>query len=401
MPYLYADSEPFPYDYNFLDTLRAFLECGATALEAVAAIEALERKVADQTMETGKINGALDKLGDSLDSSIEVAVARNPLPDLAGEVGGHVREYVERSIEQAKGRSDDELERIRSSFQGEVDAHKKTIKEAIEGFLLGAHVDVIESRYRIRLEDGGYDMFAVCELPRGLGVSYRLDAARLPGWQTPRKVGDLVGEMDIQVGMKKKFLSRDLTREIQPVGDFIISEVDLDVDHAEIKLKRKPDAPTESIVLAMTRAEDALGTEIRRPAEKAGGPDSIFPAVPDDLKKLRSLWRSLEKAGEDTLSQRSSVSSVTLDDHDLLDGNRVVEFVERYVELYQPVVAEIAKRSPSPNELSLKLEKPDGRREEVYLRRDDLVHVVESLDDEQMKIFTPLDFFPEFEIDVD
>ena len=119
-----------------------------------------------------------------------------------GLVGEHVREFVQRSIEQAKGRADDELNRIQGVHQTDVQKHRATVRGALERFLLSAHVDVIESRYKIRLEDGTYNMFAVCELPRGLGVAYRLAATRLPEWHVPRKVGDLVGEMELQVGMK-------------------------------------------------------------------------------------------------------------------------------------------------------------------------------------------------------
>ena len=54
-----------------------------------------------------------------------------------------------------------------------------------------------------------------------------------------------------------------------------------------------------------------------------------------------------------------------------------------------PTVVEISKRSPNPQELSLKHEDDSGRREEIYLRKQDLLSKLEPLDRESRAVFGP------------
>jgi len=371
-------------------------------MTAVAAIEKLEKRIGERAGETGRRSAALDGFAETLGSSIEVAVARNAMPEVVTEAAEELRDQLKRVVERAKVQADRGMHQLRATAQAQIEEHRATIQRALNAFLLAQRFEVVRSRFRIRLEGGTYRAFAVCTLPRGLEVSYELAAHHLDEWQSPRKIRDLVGgEMELQVGMRKKFLKRDLTRELAHVEDHVIAAAELDDSHAEVRLKKKPEATVESMILSMSRVDGVVGTEIRRPADRSKEGDSTFPAVPSDAEKLETLWKELAKASARALDERVAVSTIRLDDEDVTDGGRIVELLERYVDLYAPVVTEISRRSPSPKELSLKLEHEDGRREEIYLRRAELVDLVESLEDEQMQVFAPLDFFPEVELEVD
>jgi hypothetical protein len=58
--------------------------------------------------------------------------------------------------------------------------------------------------------------------------------------------------------------------------------------------------------------------------------------------------------------------------------------------MFAPIVAEIARRSPNALELSLKCETDGGRREELYLRKKDLVAKLEPLTPPARALFAPL-----------
>ncbi len=62
----------------------------------------------------------------------------------------------------------------------------------------------------------------------------------------------------------------------------------------------------------------------------------------------------------------------------------------RLVEVFAPVVHEIARRSPSPKELSLKIEREDGSREERYLDRGAARGTVEALHPRAARRFAAL-----------
>jgi len=400
MRFLYADSDPFPLDYDFLATLRGFLDCAAAALGALSEAESLEQQISAEKDKRRHAKDALDQFATSVAATVDLALARSPEPELTLGVAQQVREHLDRAVSMAKDRADATVDQLTSSSAKQAGAHRETIRNAVEAFLLTQRLDIVSSRFRMRLEENGYHMFAVCTLPKGLEVAFRLAATELEQWQAPRRVGDLVGEMQIQVGVKKKFLKRDITRELAHVEDLIISHAELDGDHAEVTLRRKPDAPKESMVLVMSRTDGDIDTQIRRPIEKGDERrNSVFPAAPDDLGKMEHLWDALEAAAKATLPHTQAVSTATLDGDNLFEGSRILELFRRYVELYGPIVAEIARRSPSPRELSLKVEHAEGRREEIYLKREELAGLISSLDDDKMALFAPLDFFPEVELD--
>ena len=73
-----------------------------------------------------------------------------------------------------------------------------------------------------------------------------------------------------------------------------------------------------------------------------------------------------------------------------LDPAGALRLVERMVALFAPTVAEITARSPNPHELSLKRETDEGKREELYLRREELHRKMEPLPAEGRRIFGPL-----------
>ena len=50
----------------------------------------------------------------------------------------------------------------------------------------------------------------------------------------------------------------------------------------------------------------------------------------------------------------------------------------------------MARRSPNARELSLKREGSDGRREEFYLKRDQLIEALQPLPREGRAVFAPL-----------
>jgi hypothetical protein len=58
--------------------------------------------------------------------------------------------------------------------------------------------------------------------------------------------------------------------------------------------------------------------------------------------------------------------------------------------MFAPTVREIAKRSPNEFELSLKQENDSGRREEIYLRKEQLVSNLQPLSSVGREVFAPL-----------
>jgi hypothetical protein len=289
-----------------------------------------------------------------------------------------------------------DLEHKVEEKQKKIEALRATIRERIGEFLLNGHFDISDARFRIRLGEGRYRLWATVTVPPSLEIGYQLAADKLPEWNEARRLGAFVGEMELQVGMKKAWLSRDLTREVVRVDEYILAAAVLDRNRAEVHLRRRADGPSDTLVLFLQRSDAGFTAVIDRPGE--GNEPSRFQAVSEDLPKLEAVWQRLHEACGAALDRKQTVDSVVLDGLDVFEDERVVGFINTFIAQYAPVVGEIARRSPAPRELSLKLEHDDGRREEIYLNKDQLASHLNGLDAEVLEQFARLEILPKYEL---
>jgi len=401
MRYLYADSEPFPLEYDFLATLRGFLECGATCLGAVASIETQDALVDTEKANNERQHLALDRYAKDALGGLESAHGSNPLKEAIDTAHSQMEESLRRTVASAKDTVDGSLRQVEQAARSRIDGQGETIRNALERFLLKERLEVEDTFFELTLENDGYVISAMCRMPEGLSVQYQLDARRRDEWTRPRKVSEIAGELQIQVGMKKKMFAKNLSVEHAKVGDWALVAATLGATRASITLRKRPDSDKDTTIITLRRTESGVRGDVRRGVELGQERESMFPTADEDASHLAELWDNLEGECRATLAHRDSVRAIRLDGEDILEGTQVTTFVERYVKMYTPIVEQIAKRSPSSKELSLKVEHADGKREEIYLRREDLADVVAPLDDQQMKVFAPLDFFPTIDIDFD
>ena len=262
------------------------------------------------------------------------------------------------------------------------------IHGALEQFFLNHELEVQGTRLELRLSGEQYQATVECLFPEGIVVRYGLATAQVDKWRQPERVGDIAGAVSIQVGMKKKLLSRDMTREVARLDELYIGSLVLYEDGIELGLRRRPDQPDTLLLRLRRSASDGKvqGTVIRPDRE-----DHAFPISDDDRIDLNRLWSDLTDAVKPLLLHRERVIEATLEGGDLFSVDVAAHFVELYVALFAPTVWEVAQRSPSKKELSLKIEHPDGRREELYLKRQELADLVGQFDERRSKVFGPLE----------
>lgn len=395
--YLYADSEPFPHSFDFLATLRAFLACGSGVLSAVGEIERLEADAGTDRGRADEDARAMDIFAKTLSDHIAIAIKRNPKPATIEMIARDVERSLMSAVDTAKAARNATLRAFEVQHDASVDGHREAIRRSIDSFFLQADLDVLESKLVLALAADGYAASVGCVFPGAIDVLFSLGSQRVEAWRRPRRIHDLVGEVQLQVGMKKKFLSRDLTRERLRIDDHFIQAVELEMGAARIVLRKKLEGP-DVLTLHLGRENGEVIGQIDRADRDVQG---AFSAVPEDRGVLERLWMTLEESTRDLVLQRTHVDAATMEDMPIYEPQQALHFVETYVELFAPVVAEIAERSPSSKELSMKIEHEGGRREELYLRRDDIATIVGTLDARKMQVFAPLEIFPEIDVDFD
>jgi hypothetical protein len=203
-----------------------------------------------------------------------------------------------------------------------------------------------------------------------------------------RKVGDLAKGTSLKVAVKKSFFKGVVTAEPLAIDDYVISQVELAPGRATVCLRKKVTEPDVLVLTLVDAGPSKLAT-----VEHPGNVDAEALSPELDAQDTERLARLVAAVGDSLRGlhgQKERLVELRLDDKDAMGGALVIEIVERFVTLFAPTVAEIARRSPNDAELSLKREHDGGRREEVYLRKADLVDKLQPLWAHGRQVFAPL-----------
>lgn len=391
MRFLYGDSAPFPLGYNFLTTLEAFM----TAATRIVQLEHDNRSVARQAedLAQNRLKGleALEQFH---------AVVMRAVTDTAQKVQhAHALDYAQRVSEFASHYVDEHRRTTlaaneREAAQGRAENERRTAEQraALEVFLKVARLPVLATKVSMRLVGEGkeahHQMSAVFDNPDGIQTAFSLSAAKAPAWGAPRKVSEIVQGVDLMVGVEKSWLRGTVSPKQLNVDDWLLTQFDVSDEAFELVLRRKL-TEKESLVFHVRRTEAGFVGRVEHPGVAGGEaiPSNLGAA---DLAQLERLWIGLRTACRDVVELKEQLRSVTLDGQPVFEGGLVVPFVVRLVTMFAPTVREIAKRSPNEFELSLKVESEGGRREEIYLRKEQLVSQLHPLPASGREVFAPL-----------
>lgn len=391
MRFLYGDSAPFPLGYNFLATLEVFM----TAATRIVQLESDARELTRQTDELGqgRVKGleALDQFH---------TVVMRAVQDTAQKVQhAHALEYAQRVAEFAS-RYVDEHRRAtlgaseREALQCRTENERRVAEQRaqLEGFLKVARLPVLGTKVSMRLvtegKDARHQMSAVFDNPDGIQTAFNIGAHKIGAWAMPRKVSDLTQGVDLLVGVDKSWLRGTVTPKQVNVDDWILTAFDLADDAFALTIRRRL-VEKEALHFELQRTEVGLVGTVEHPGQtnaealngQLGG---------SDLAALERVWQALRLACREVVDHKEQLVTVSLDGNPVFESGLVIPFVVRLVTMFAPTVREIAKRSPNEHELSLKQESEGGRREEVYLRKEQLVSKLQPLSSIGREVFAPL-----------
>lgn len=391
MRFLYGDSTPFSLGYNFLSTLEAFM----TASTRIVQLDHESRMLTRQTDEIAqtRIKGleALDQFHTVVMRAVR-DTAQKVQHAHALEYAHQVAGFASRHVEEHKRNAIASNEREAAHARNESERNLAEQRTLLEGFLKVARLPVLRTRVSGRLlvegKDTRYQVSAVYENPDAIETSFTLSTQKAPSWSTARKVSEFLQGVDLMVGVDKSWLRGTVTPKQINVDDWIITQFDLGEDAFEVTLRRRL-TEKDALSFRLRRTEGGLSGVV----ENAGNPtaDAINGTLaPQDLASMERLWQALTLSAREITEHKDQLLTVSLDGAPVFEDGLVVKFVVRLVTMFAPSVREIAKRSPNEFELSLKMENDGGRREELYLRKDQLTSKLQPLSSAGRQVFAPL-----------
>ena len=391
MRFLYGDSAPFPLGYNFLATLEVFM----TAATRIVQLESEARDLARQSEElaAGRMKGleALDQFHTVVMRAVQDTaqkVQHAHALEYAQKIAQFASSYVDEHRRTPLGASERESVQVRTENERRVGEQR----QQLETFLRAAKLPVLATKVAMQLviegKDAHHQMSAVFDNPDGIQTSFALGTSKAGGWAMPRKVGELSPGTELSVGIDKSWLRGTVTPKQVNVDDWAITQFDLSDDAFGLTLRKKL-SEKEMLHFELRRTEQGITGVVEHPGQtNAEALNGQLGAA--DVAAIERLWQALRLACRDVLEHKEQLVSVSLDQAPVLEGGLVIQFVVRLVAMFAPTVREIAKRSPNEFELSLKQENEGGRREEVYLRKEQLVSRLQPLSAIGRQIFAPL-----------
>jgi len=392
MRFLYGDTEPFPLEYDFLGALEAFVANAARAVQLDAEVRGIREAAAIVEAARAKSVEALEQFHEGRMRSL----AQHMPVDADAQVREYVRQLSELAltiVDASKAQSAQAAEAARQQTNAEIEKRRAEIRAALAAFLRLLRLPAVTTSSSMRLHDGYNDLSAIVHHADGIAISFAVATRDVPAWQAPRKVGEFAKGIDLPVGVRRSWFSKGVQNEMAHIDDYTIGGFELGADAAEIRLRKKP-GDKDTLVFNVRRGDDgALSAEVHHPEDPEA--DGLRAALDSDARAhLERLWIVLRSAAEDVTVHRDRVLGVKMGEDDVVEADRVVDFVDCVIRQIAPTVLEIAKRSSNQNELSLKAENEKGRREEIYVKKAALAKHLEPLAQAERDLFAPLALVP-------
>jgi hypothetical protein len=383
MSYLYGDSTPSTLKINFIDFVRDAIECAVQVL------------VADRHVREGGATGSemkkaseaeivrLEALGALVSKAIDGATL--------GEAASATARCAEALVRSSADLVHVEIERVRAHLRteiGQLDAQaareRAQCVQAL-GALLLKH-DLPDWTVELRLfQHGGthYSAQLHAKAPFGLDATVDLEIPPSHLMAHVVHVNKLVPKLEVQAPEAGGWLRKEVKLRPQHLEKDFVTELRISESETTIKLRTNADGSGAGCDLTM-RPPRVLFV-------RSGDNDPTpFELADADAARVIELSQKLSAACADLMSSRKEVLDARLDGTPLAEHADPKLLAERLIETITPTMQEIAKRSLSPTELVLKRQLDSGRREEIFISRDELKKKLEPLDDNQRVLFVPI-----------
>ena len=104
------------------------------------------------------------------------------------------------------------------------------------------------------------------------------------------------------------------------------------------------------------------------------------------MLRLQELGEKIAEKTNDLYLKKQKLETIFLEEKDIFEENLVFELMQKVAGIFAPIVAEIKKRSPSGEELSLKSEDEYGERHEIYLKKSEVKDKLNAIEEKGQKL---------------
>jgi hypothetical protein len=293
----------------------------------------------------------------------------------------HLRAAILHSQGAWEGSVRGDLEAAIGHIRAEEAALRAACVRALAALLLAHEPPGTAMSRRVLLSSGEYQATLLGQ--SGFGLDWTIELLLPDSWSGGARVERLVPALEIRAPQTTGWLTKEVTVRPQRLERHVITELVCDRETTTFKLRAEPDLEAGFDVTS-----NAAGVSAVRVVPRVDASLGTFELQPADAKALRSLAQKLEE-WVSALS-RQTLLSASFDGADFVTLPVFAPLVARLVAMLAPIVGEIARRSPTANELVIRRLLADNRREEVFVGKATLRAKFAELSEAEQALFAPL-----------
>jgi hypothetical protein len=298
-------------------------------------------------------------------------------------------------VTDAKSRLVKKIEQRIQQTEKEIDSHSFQILGFLKTFFMSSSIPVGGNTLRCTLDDQVYRAQAEIVDINGVRCAYMLDTSASEFFAGPKRFSDLVpGRLEFPVGRKKAWLKKEPVKELMRIDDATLAHVLDEEEGGECRLAKRAGNGVEGLLVRIGKGKDERLEVFRIDAEGSRVQVESDILQESDSEAVIGFWKQLLPSIRALYRTRGDLSSIGIGDKDVIKDGLIVELIRKVVAFLSPTIREIDARSPAKQELCLKLEHDNGRREEIYIQKSALVNRVLELPAFHRALFAPLGLDP-------
>jgi hypothetical protein len=391
MLYLYGDLTEARCQEDTLKLLQRVVDMSVEVLklqhEAETAMKAAQREKEIMVLAVGDI----DTFHDTIQKAIDSGVAGRPQAETVSVMGRSVAELLAQRAKDSKAQIAARVEEHLNQAKVKNDQTANQAFGVMKGFFMQSGLPAAGSTFYCNLD--GEDYLARSEIIDAAGIccSYSLDAAGSEFFSTVKRFGDLApGKQEIPVDTKKAWLKKDPVPVALRIDDAKLTQVTDTSNDLEFRLAPRPGSGISEIVIRSVKALPG-SMEVYKVDETKQTvlvPTDLFTGEHADM--LSQFVEGLSTHVKSLCGLRKGLLNITIDGKDVARERLFGDVVRRLIAYLAPIIREIDTHSGNPDELSLKIEHEEGRREEFFLRKNILIQRIAQLPGLLQALFEPL-----------
>jgi hypothetical protein len=391
MRYLYGDLKPFPPQENTLQILRRFVDMAVGVLKLHHEIEQDHQTIGDDEAFLRETLREIDLFHQAIKESIAKTSAHlepdHVLSVLAQGISDHVTKYIQDTQGKVSQKVEADIQKTRSEIQ----KYSQQLFGLLKEFYVPGALPIASNSLECSLVGEAYQATSDIQDVTGVQCSYGLTAPAVEFFASAKRLGDVLQKKAVfPTRTKKGWLRKDENPVYLKVDEATLTRVVDRDEYAEFDLFRRKGSEPEGLRCRITKGSEPKLSVLHLDAASQTQPIPEEIIQPVHTEPLLEFWRHLQPAVLSLYRQQSALSSIRIDARDVLQERLAGELVLRLVRYLSPVVREIDARSPAAEELCLKIEHDDGKREEIYISKKSITDRLVELPEELRSVFRPL-----------